>query len=431
MQINLTGFLTDSTPAFMVALWNLLIEAQASPAGIPRSFVEEKKEEMRRAKEGDTRALAERDRRMRLDDVRERERSERSERGGGRGRGRGRRGRGGIGSDDRSDNRTRDNGWSNRGGAVSLASSPSHEHTSHLLHRSSGCGIARLRVLARLRYVVGHLPATALLGPAALLVALVLALQSVHVQSLRLPAVDHPPREARLLPHRAAAAAAAAAARHRTRHVTKSEIVGPEDATAAVHQRAADALAHQCAAVLRVEARIRLVADAVQAPVVVEGFAPSQANVPHRAGEGVRGTGAGVGAGAGGQQRTVGARKGDLVGVPAGLGVRVRAGPKKVGAKHEILALRTVLFRGSRSKDRLRQSGRETKWSLGRCVILLDVCCIWCTDDMLPQNADLSPEELARRESELKEKALRNKVVRTRKRTLSNPPAESSGTRST
>ncbi|KAI9510302.1 PWI domain-containing protein, partial [Russula earlei] len=50
MQINLTGFLTDSTPTFMLALWNLLIEAQASPAGIPRSFVEEKKEEMRRAK---------------------------------------------------------------------------------------------------------------------------------------------------------------------------------------------------------------------------------------------------------------------------------------------------------------------------------------------------------------------------------------------
>lgn len=122
MQINLTGFLTDSTPAFMVALWNLLIEAQASPAGIPRSFVEEKKEEMRRAKEDDTRAMAERDRRVRLDEVRERERSERSERGGGRGRGRGRRGRGGIGSDDRSENRTRDNGWSNRGGAVSLAS---------------------------------------------------------------------------------------------------------------------------------------------------------------------------------------------------------------------------------------------------------------------------------------------------------------------
>jgi hypothetical protein len=51
---------------------------------------------------------------------------------------------------------------------------------------------------------------------------------------------------------------------------------------------------------------------------------------------------------------------------------------------------------------------------------------------MLPQNDDGSqdPEELLRRESELKEKALRNKVVRTRKRTLSNPPAESYGERS-
>ena len=59
-----------------------------------------------------------------------------------------------------------------------------------------------------------------------------------------------------------------------------------------------------------------------------------------------------------------------------------------------------------------------------------------CTDFevrvMLPQNADVSldPEVLSRRESELKERALRNKVVRTRKRTLSNPPAESSGERS-
>ncbi len=119
MQINLTGFLTDSTPIFMAALWNLLIEAQTSPAGIPQSFVEEKKEEMRRAKEGDTRALVERDRRQRLDEIRDRERSERSDRGGGRGRGRGRRGRGGIGNDDRPDNRMRDNGWSGRGGAVS------------------------------------------------------------------------------------------------------------------------------------------------------------------------------------------------------------------------------------------------------------------------------------------------------------------------
>ena len=215
---------------------------------------------------------------------------------------------------------------------------------------------------------------TALLGPAAL-VALVLVVQFVHVQLLRLHAVDHPHREAHLLPHRAVAAAAA---HHRTRHVTKSEIAGP-DATAAVHQRVADASAHRRAAVLRVEARIRLVAGAVQAPVVVEGIAPSRANGPHRAGEGVRGIGAGVGAGAG-AQRMVGARKGDLVGVEAELGVRVRAGPKKVGANHEVLTLRAALLRGSRSRDRQRLSDRETGWSLGRCVILLNVCCIWCAD---------------------------------------------------
>ncbi|KAI8974885.1 PWI domain-containing protein, partial [Trametes punicea] len=50
MQINLMGFLTNSTPAFMSALWKLLLEAQESPAGVPRTFVEEKKEEMRQAK---------------------------------------------------------------------------------------------------------------------------------------------------------------------------------------------------------------------------------------------------------------------------------------------------------------------------------------------------------------------------------------------
>ncbi|KAI1794326.1 PWI domain-containing protein [Ganoderma leucocontextum] len=38
MQINLTGFLTGSTPAFMIALWSLLLEAQDSPAGVPRTF---------------------------------------------------------------------------------------------------------------------------------------------------------------------------------------------------------------------------------------------------------------------------------------------------------------------------------------------------------------------------------------------------------
>ena len=83
MQINPTGFLTDSTPVFMAALWNLSIEVQTSLAGIRQGFVEKKKIETHRAKEGDTRALTERDRRQRLDEIRELERSERSNRGGG------------------------------------------------------------------------------------------------------------------------------------------------------------------------------------------------------------------------------------------------------------------------------------------------------------------------------------------------------------
>jgi hypothetical protein len=43
----------------------------------------------------------------------------------------------------------------------------------------------------------------------------------------------------------------------------------------------------------------------VQVPVAVEGVAPSQAYSPHRAGEGVRETGASAGAGT---QRTAGLR---------------------------------------------------------------------------------------------------------------------------
>jgi serine/arginine repetitive matrix protein 1 len=83
MQINLTGFLTDSTPVFMAALWNLLIEAQTSLAFHKVSWKRIRKK-YGIAKEGDTRALTERDRRQRLDKIRNRERSERSDRGGGR-----------------------------------------------------------------------------------------------------------------------------------------------------------------------------------------------------------------------------------------------------------------------------------------------------------------------------------------------------------
>ncbi|ESK88604.1 hypothetical protein Moror_3102 [Moniliophthora roreri MCA 2997] len=113
MQINLTGFLTKDTPAFMSALWNLLLEAQNDVTGVPRTFVEEKKEELRKARERDTRAFDERDRRARLDDIRGNERGGRGGRGG-RGRGRGRGGRGGY-DDDRGGGRPRDGGWGDRG----------------------------------------------------------------------------------------------------------------------------------------------------------------------------------------------------------------------------------------------------------------------------------------------------------------------------
>jgi serine/arginine repetitive matrix protein 1 len=114
MQINLTGFLTKDTPAFMSALWKLLLEAQEEVSGVPRTFVEMKKEEMRRARENDTRAIDERDRRSRLDEMRDGDgRGGRGGRGrGGRGRGRG--GRGGF--DDDRGGRPRDGGWGARGG---------------------------------------------------------------------------------------------------------------------------------------------------------------------------------------------------------------------------------------------------------------------------------------------------------------------------
>lgn len=99
----------------MTTLWTLLLEAQDSPAGIPRSFVEEKKAEMRNANKGDERVLEERERR-RLDEVRDRERGQRDRDAGFGGRGRGR-GRGRGGWDD--SRRGRDSGWGQRGGGVS------------------------------------------------------------------------------------------------------------------------------------------------------------------------------------------------------------------------------------------------------------------------------------------------------------------------
>jgi PWI domain len=149
MQINLTGFLTNSTSAFMEALWTLLIEAHESPAGIPRTFVEAKKEEMKKAREGDSRALDERDRRARLDEIRDREREGRGGRARGRGRGRGR----GGGYDDNRGGRGRDGGWGGRGGGVrSLVSPMRHNFHKIFLAAPSIIEVSQEATFARSRF---------------------------------------------------------------------------------------------------------------------------------------------------------------------------------------------------------------------------------------------------------------------------------------
>jgi len=187
-------------------------------------------------------------------------------------------------------------------------------------------------VLVPLGHGAGRLQVIARLARVALPVALVLAVQFMHVRPLRLRAVDYRRRGARRLHHHHAVAVAA---RHHTHTVTMSGIAGPEGATAAVHQCVADGSAHQHVAVAPVGAQTAAVADAVQAPIAIEGIVLHQANGRHHVGEEARGTGVSVEAEAG-AQRTEGTRKGHLVGVEAGLGVPARAFPaEKVGAKKE------------------------------------------------------------------------------------------------
>ncbi|SAM09798.1 hypothetical protein [Absidia glauca] len=59
MQINLTGFLEKNTPIFMLDLWKLLLSAQVSMGGIPKEFIDQKKEELRLKKEQEERRRAE------------------------------------------------------------------------------------------------------------------------------------------------------------------------------------------------------------------------------------------------------------------------------------------------------------------------------------------------------------------------------------
>lgn len=59
VQIQLMGFLESKTGEFMSELWELLISAQESPGGVPKRFVEEKKEELRRKREEGERVVRE------------------------------------------------------------------------------------------------------------------------------------------------------------------------------------------------------------------------------------------------------------------------------------------------------------------------------------------------------------------------------------
>lgn len=48
MQINLTGFLNGKNAReFLRELWELLVSAQINPSGIPDTFIEAKKKELR------------------------------------------------------------------------------------------------------------------------------------------------------------------------------------------------------------------------------------------------------------------------------------------------------------------------------------------------------------------------------------------------
>ena len=46
IQINLTGFLEKNAADFMRELWTLLLSAQNSATGIPKEFLEKKKQEI-------------------------------------------------------------------------------------------------------------------------------------------------------------------------------------------------------------------------------------------------------------------------------------------------------------------------------------------------------------------------------------------------
>lgn len=51
LQVNMTGFMERKAGPFCSELWQHLISAQESPVGVPREFIDQKKEELKKKKE--------------------------------------------------------------------------------------------------------------------------------------------------------------------------------------------------------------------------------------------------------------------------------------------------------------------------------------------------------------------------------------------
>mmetsp|Transcript_133090 Transcript_133090/g.336053 ORF Transcript_133090/g.336053 Transcript_133090/m.336053 type:complete len:206 (-) Transcript_133090:21-638(-) len=65
LQVNLTGFMERKAAPFCSELWSHLLSAQESPVGVPKEFIEQKKDELRQKREEAERVQEELKRRKR------------------------------------------------------------------------------------------------------------------------------------------------------------------------------------------------------------------------------------------------------------------------------------------------------------------------------------------------------------------------------
>eukprot|EP00933_Yihiella_yeosuensis_P021580 TRINITY_DN17051_c0_g2_i1.p1 TRINITY_DN17051_c0_g2~~TRINITY_DN17051_c0_g2_i1.p1 ORF type:complete len:256 (-),score=63.74 TRINITY_DN17051_c0_g2_i1:91-858(-) len=101
LQVNMTGFMERKAAPFCSELWKHLLSAMESPVGVPREFIDQKKDELKQKREEAERVQDElKRRRQELEDANRPAGASRGGGGGGRSRSRGRDARGG-GRDDR------------------------------------------------------------------------------------------------------------------------------------------------------------------------------------------------------------------------------------------------------------------------------------------------------------------------------------------